>query len=73
MSTTEQMALRLIDAWSLWKLRGAQAICGEVLLPDGTVPVLNLHRMDLSEWQRYKAICAEAASKLTREDVFSCC
>lgn len=72
MSTTEQMALPLIDAGSLWKLRGPEAILG-VPLPDGTIPVMNSHRVDESELHRYRAICAEAASRLTKEDIFSCC
>jgi len=72
MSTSEQMELPLINAWMLWELRGSQAVC-DVPLPDGTLPVLNTHRMDLAEWQRYLAICAEAASRLTREDVLPCC
>jgi hypothetical protein len=70
MSTSEQMSLPLINAWMLWGLRGPEAISG-VPLPDATIPIMDTHRVEASEWIRYRAICAEAASNLTREDVLS--
>lgn len=53
---TEQ-ALLLIDARSLWAMRGCE-VAADVELPDGTLPTSAGYRITREEWTRYREICA---------------
>lgn len=50
-------ALLLIDATSLFKLRGCE-VAADVELPDGTLPTSAGYRITRDEWTRYREICA---------------
>ncbi len=68
MSTTEQMALPLIDARRLYELRGAQ-VCCDVPLPDGTLPIMDTWRMHEDQWRQFRGMCgnAETFNRRVRE------
>jgi len=51
--------LPLIDAPSLFSLKGCEVL-SDIALPDNTLPLSSGHRMERSEWNRYRALCAAA-------------
>lgn len=58
--------LPLITAVALLRLRGFEAVAGEVL-PDGTRPVLERWRMTPEEWETYRAGCRQLGATESTE------
>lgn len=52
----------MIDAPRLFALRGCDCVA-DVALPDATLPINGQWRMDVREWNRYRAECAADAAR----------